>query len=170
MSNQLKNSPKVLGLDISTKTIGWALFDIQQKNLLELTHFTPLLKPEPENKIEALIHKTLLFEQKLVGYKNLGITKVVIEEPLLNSNNTYTVGTLLRYNSMITKSIFDILVLFGGWPKDIDKKMLIWEHVAKQEPQIKWLYTKNNTLKKENFDQADAYTCALGYMRKENIW
>jgi hypothetical protein len=48
--------------------------------------------------------------------------------------------------------------------------MLIWEHVAKQEPQIKWLYTKNNTLKKENFDQADAYTCALGYMRKENIW
>jgi hypothetical protein len=124
---------------------------------------------------------------------------VVIEEPLLNSNNTYTVGTLLRYNSMITKSIFDILglvpeyistydsrkfafpelvrendkgkkVLFGGWPKDIDKKMLIWEHVAKQEPQIKWLYTKNNTLKKENFDQADAYTCALGYMRKENIW
>ena len=199
MSNQLKNSPKVLGLDISTKTIGWALFDIQQKNLLELTHFTPLLKPEPENKIEALIHKTLLFEQKLFGYKNLGITKVVIEEPLLNSNNTYTVGTLLRYNSMITKSIFDILglvpefistydsrkfafpelvrendkgkkVLFGGWPKDIDKKMLIWEHVAKREPQIKWLYTKNNTLKKENFDQADAYTCALGYMRKENIW
>jgi hypothetical protein len=100
---------------------------------------------------------------------------------------------------MITKSIFDILglvpeyistydsrkfafpelvrendkgkkVLFGGYPKDIDKKMLIWEHVAKQEPQIKWLYTKNNTLKKENFDQADAYTCALGYMRKENIW
>jgi len=61
-------------------------------------------------------------------------------------------------------------VLFGGWPKDIDKKMLIWEHVAKREPQIKWLYTKNNTLKKENFDQADAYTCALGYMRKENIW
>jgi hypothetical protein len=135
----------------------------------------------------------------LVGYKNLGITKVVIEEPLLNSNNAYTVGTLLRYNSMITKSIFDILglvpeyistydsrkfafpelvrendkgkkVLFGGWPKDIDKKMLIWEHVAKIEPQIKWLYTKNNTLKKENFDQADAYTCALGYMRKENIW
>ena len=36
MSNQLKNSPKVLGLDISTKTTGWALFDIQQKNLLEL--------------------------------------------------------------------------------------------------------------------------------------
>ena len=30
----LKNSPKVLGLDISTKTIGWALYDIETKNLL----------------------------------------------------------------------------------------------------------------------------------------
>ena len=166
---------------------------------MELTHFTPVLKPEPESKIESLIQKTLLFEEKLKGYQNLGITKVIIEEPLLNSNNAYTVGTLLRYNSMITKSIYDILgiipefistydsrkfafpelvrendkgkkVLFGGYPKDIDKKMLIWELVAKKEPQVKWLYTKNNTLKKENFDQADAYTCALGFLRKENIW
>jgi RNase H-fold protein (predicted Holliday junction resolvase) len=33
MSKQdLKNSPKVLGLDISTKTIGWALFDLSSQN------------------------------------------------------------------------------------------------------------------------------------------
>jgi hypothetical protein len=132
MSNQLKNSPKVLGLDISTKTIGWALFDIQQKNLLELTHFTPLLKPEPENKIEALIHKTLLFEQKLVGYKNLGITKVVIEEPLLNSNNTYTVGTLLRYNSMITKSIFDILGLVPEYISTYDSRKFAFPELVRE--------------------------------------
>ena len=31
-----KTSPKILGLDVSTKTIGWALFDIQNKELLEL--------------------------------------------------------------------------------------------------------------------------------------
>ena len=29
MKKTLKESPKVLGLDVSTKTIGWALFDIQ---------------------------------------------------------------------------------------------------------------------------------------------
>ena len=28
MSIKLKNAPKILGLDISTKTIGWALFDL----------------------------------------------------------------------------------------------------------------------------------------------
>jgi hypothetical protein len=195
----LKNSPKVLGLDVSTRTIGCAIFDIQTKDLLELTHFSPVIKPKPEDKIEELILKVRAFEEKLEGYRNLGITKVVIEEPLLNSNNIWTVGILLRYNSMITKSIYDILgivpcfistynsrkcawpdlvqendkgkkVLFGGLPKDIDKKEIIWKKVSNKEPQITWLYTKNNTLKKECFDMSDAYTCVMGYMKQENIW
>ena len=196
---KLQNSPKVLGLDVSTRTIGCAIFDIQTKDLLELTHFSPVIKPKPEDKIEELILKVRGFEEKLEGYRNLGITKVVIEEPLLNSNNIWTVGTLLRYNSMITKSIYDILgivpcfistynsrkcawpdlvqendkgkkVLFGGLPKDIDKKEIIWKKVSNKEPQITWLYTKNNTLKKECFDMSDAYTCVMGYMKQENIW
>jgi len=195
----LKNSPKVLGLDISTKTIGWSLFDIKTQKLLELTHFSPVIKPKPEDKIEELLAKVDAFEEKLENYKNLGITKVIIEEPLLNSNNVWTVGTLLRYNSMITKSIYDVLgvvpcfistynsrkfawpdlvqendkgkkVLFGGLPKDIDKKEIIWKKVAESEPQIVWLYTRNNTLKKECYDQADSYTCVQGYMKKEGLW
>ena len=92
----LKNSPKVLGLDISTKTIGWALFDIQSEKLLELTHFSPVIKPQPEEKIEELILKVNSFIKKIEDYKNLGITKVVIEEPLLGSNNIHTVGTLMK--------------------------------------------------------------------------
>jgi hypothetical protein len=32
--------------------------------------------------------------------------------------------------------------LFGGMPKDIDKKVVIWELVAKREPQITWQYNK----------------------------
>ena len=199
MRNNLKNTPKVLGLDISTKTIGWSLFDIQTQKLLELTHVSPVIKPKPEDKIEELLAKVDAFEEKLQEYKEIGITKVVIEEPLLNSNNVWTVGTLLRYNSMITKSIYDILgiipsyistynsrkfawpelvqdngkgkkVLFGGLPKDIDKKELIWQKVSEAEPQIVWLYTRNNTLKKECFDQADAYTCVQGYMKQQGLW
>lgn len=199
MGNNLKNTPKVLGLDISTKTIGWSLFDIQTQKLLELTHVSPVIKPKPEDKIEELLAKVDAFEEKLQEYKEIGITKVIIEEPLLNSNNVWTVGTLLRYNSMITKSIYDILgiipnyistynsrkfawpelvqdngkgkkVLFGGLPKDIDKKLLVWEKVSEAEPQIVWLYTRNNTLKKECFDQADAYTCVQGYMRQQGLW
>jgi len=195
----LQNNPKVLGLDISTKTIGWALFDIQSQELLELTHVSPRPKIKTDNKIEELISKSEVFKTKLMDYVNLGITKVVIEEPLLNSNNIYTVQTLLRYNSFVTKVIWDVLgivpefistynsrkyafphllqqndkgkvVLFGGLPKDIDKKQIIWELVAKREPQITWQYTRNNTLKKENFDQTDAYCAVLGYMKSLKIW
>ena len=199
MSKTLKESPKVLGLDVSTKVIGVALFDIDSKSLLELTHVSPRPKPTTDSKIEDLILKSGVFKEKLMNYVGMGITKVIIEEPLLNSNNIWTVGVLMRYNTLICKEIYDVLgvipefistynsrkfafphlvqpndkgkhVLFGGLPKDIDKKMIIWELVAKREPQITWQYTKNNTLKKENFDQTDAYCAALGFMKMKEIW
>ena len=199
MKKTLKESPKVLGLDVSTKTIGWALFDIQSRELLELTHVSPTPKPKEDNKIKELLLKGEIFRTKLLDYKDMGITKVIIEEPLLNSNNVYTVQTLLRFNTLVTKEIYDVLnivpdfistynsrkfafpelvkendkgkfVLFGGLPKDIDKKQIIWDLIAKREPQIQWQYTRNNTLKKENFDQTDAYCCVLGHMNQEKIW
>jgi|TARA_R110000868_G_C10706284_1_gene749554 hypothetical protein len=199
MVKNIKNSPKVLGLDVSTTTIGWALFDIQKQELLELTHISPRPKNAGDSKILELMLKSEIFKTKLMEYKNLGIANVIIEEPLLNSNNVYTVQTLLRFNTLICKEIYDVLgivpefistynsrkfafpelvqpndkgkyVLFGGLPKDADKKHIIWDLVAKKEPQIQWLYTKNNTLKKENFDQTDAYACVLGYMQSKEIW
>ena len=123
----------------------------------------------------------------------------MIEEPLLTSNNVNTVGVLMRFNTLVCKEVFDVLgiipdfistynarkfaypelfqkndkgrdVLFGGYDKNADKKTLIWELVAKKEPQIVWHYSKNNKLKKENFDQTDAYTAVLGYMKMKNIW
>lgn len=194
-----KDSPKVLGLDVSTKVIGVALFDIESKNLLELTHVSPRPKPTTDSKIEELLLKSGVFRNKIETYVGMGITKVIIEEPLLNSNNVWTVGILMRYNTLICKEIYDVLgiipefistynsrkfafphlvqlndkgkhVLFGGFAKDTDKKVIIWELVAKREPQIIWSYTKNNTLKKENYDMSDAYACALGYMKSKEIW
>lgn len=94
MKKSLKESPKILGLDVSTSTIGWALFDIMSKELLELTHISPRPKPKTENKIHELLSKAEIFRTKLLQYKDLGITNVVIEEPLLNSNNVYTISTL----------------------------------------------------------------------------
>jgi len=200
MKNKIDiNSPKVLGLDVSTKTIGIALFDINSEELLELTHLSPVPKSEMKSKIEELIVKSNLFKVKLDEYKDLGITKVVIEEPLLTSNNVNTVGVLMRFNTLVCKEVFDVLglmpefistynarkfaypelfqkndkgreVLFGGYDKTIDKKNVIWELVSKKEPQISWHYSKNNKLKKENFDQTDAYTAVLGYMKMKNIW
>ena len=191
--------PKVLGLDISTKTIGWALFDIEKKELLELTHFSPKITPKIENKIEEMMAKANQFKEKLIDYQKFGITNVIIEEPLISSNNVRTVATLIRYNSFITRVIYEVLgiipefistydsrkfafpdlftenkkgkkVLFGGYSKGCDKKHIIWQKVSDKESHLTWVYTRNNTLKKENYDMSDAYTCVLGQMSKSKIW
>lgn len=190
---KFKNSPKILGLDISTKTTGFALFELNGSTLLELTHFTPKITPRPDDKLEELMKKADAFKSHIENYKDIGIIQVIIEEPLLNSNNIYTVGTLLRYNTMICKIIYDVLgivpnfistynarkfafpdlvgpndkgrnVLFGGYPKDIDKKHVIWEHVNSVCSDVKWLYDKNGKLKKENYDMADSVTTVIGYV------
>jgi hypothetical protein len=205
----------LLSLDVSTSTIGIALFeDKGNKGEIKLLHHvSPKVKPIPNNKMEELFKKVEIFESEfLSNYADFGITKVVIEEPLLQSNNVYTIATLLRFNGMISKSVYDTIgvvpefissydarkyafpelmavrttkkdgtqltekqiskntpVLFGGCPYDIDKKMVIFEKVCELEPQITWLFDKNNKYKKENFDMSDAYTCGLAFFNKLNL-
>jgi hypothetical protein len=100
----------LLALDVSTSTIGIALFeDLGDKGKLKLLHHvSPKVKPKPENKMEELFRKVEIFENEFLShYSDMGITKVVIEEPLLQSNNVYTIATLLRFNGMISKSVYD---------------------------------------------------------------
>lgn len=206
----------LLALDVSTSTIGIALFeDMGTKGKLKLLHHvSPKVKPKPENKMEELFKKVEIFEKEFLShYSDVGITRIVIEEPLLQSNNVYTIATLLRFNGMISKSCYDTIgvvpefissydarkyafpelmdvrrakkdgtplpektiakntpVLFGAYPFDIDKKMVIWDLVSELEPQILWLFDKHNKLKKENYDMTDAYTCGRAYMQKVGLW
>lgn len=102
----------LLALDVSTSTIGIALFeDMGDRGELKLLHHvSPKVKPKPENKMEELFKKVEIFEQEfLKHYSDFGITRVVIEEPLLQSNNVYTIATLLRFNGMISKSVYDTI-------------------------------------------------------------
>ena len=215
MENTKKGGDYLLGLDVSTKTIGIALFEDKgtHGDLKFLKHVTPKVKPVPKSKIEELFKKAAIFEEFLNDYKDAGITKIIIEEPLLRSNNVYTVASLLRFNGIVSRAAYDILgvvpdfissydarafgypefmrkrtlkkngepltdaaikrskpVLFGALPYDIDKKFVVWEKVSQAHPEIEWLYTRVNSLKKENYDMTDAFTCVLGQMHKEGKW
>jgi len=102
----------ILALDVSTSTIGIALFeDLGEKGDLKLLHHvSPKVKPQPENKMEELFKKVEIFQTEFLNkYADFGITRVIIEEPLLQSNNVYTIATLLRFNGMISKSVFDTI-------------------------------------------------------------
>ena len=198
MTKEIEGEYFILGLDVSTKTIGISLFN-NKGQLLELTHISPKIKPVPETKTEELIKKADLFAEFVSKYSKMNIKHVLIEEPLLRSNNVNTVGTLLRFNGMVTKICYDILdvtpeyistyearknafpelmqpgasgkiVLFGAHPKDIDKKRVIWDLVSKREPKINWLLDKKGELKKENYDMSDSYVVALAFAHIKNIF
>ena len=102
----------LLALDVSSSTIGIALFeDMGDHGELKLLHHvSPKVKPQPSSKMEELFRKVEIFEKEfLTHYSDFGITRVVIEEPLLQSNNVYTIATLLRFNGMISKSVYDTI-------------------------------------------------------------
>lgn len=106
------NAKYILGLDVSTKTIGVALFeDLGGKGSLKLLHHvTPKVKPNPKNKMQQLFEKARIFEEEFLNkYSDIGIVRVIIEEPLLRSNNVNTVATLLRFNGMVSRSVYDTL-------------------------------------------------------------
>jgi Holliday junction resolvasome RuvABC endonuclease subunit len=108
----MEDKKLILGLDVSTKTIGISLFEDRgdKGKLLFLKHVTPKVKPKPLSKMEELVRKVEIFETEFLKlYQNFNITKVVIEEPLLRSNNINTVGTLLKFNGMISMSVYRIL-------------------------------------------------------------
>jgi hypothetical protein len=107
-----KETEFLLALDVSTSCIGIAIFeDLGTKGKLKLLHHvSPKVKPKPDNKMEELFKKVEIFEKEFLShYSDVGITKVVIEEPLLQSNNVYTIATLLRFNGMIAKSCYDTI-------------------------------------------------------------
>jgi hypothetical protein len=105
-------SKLILGLDVSTKTIGISVFEDNNGagDLKLLHHVTPKVKPEPESKLAELFEKARIFEKEFLNdYADVGITRVIIEEPLLQSNNVYTIATLLRFNGMIARSVYETI-------------------------------------------------------------
>lgn len=50
-----------------------------------------------------------------------------------------------------------------------EKKLYIWEKVAKLEPQIEWFYTRNDTLKSMCYDMTDSYAVGVAGLKKLGI-
>lgn len=109
----------ILGLDVSTACIGVSVVldkGAGVPEILSITHVSPKISNKIKG-IEGLCLKKKIFQEDfLPGLKNSGITDVIIEEPLLSSNNVNTVATLLRFNGMISDAIYTTL---GITPKFI---------------------------------------------------
>jgi hypothetical protein len=116
----------ILGLDISTTCIGVAIIiddGESAPNIVKLTHVTPKI-PRGVHGIEALFLKKKVFEDMFIStLDEYNITDVIIEEPLLTSNNAVTAGTLIRFNGMISEAIYRKIGVVPHFISSYDSRM-----------------------------------------------
>ena len=117
----------ILGLDISTACIGVSIVKDNgddKPEILYLSHKTPKV-PRKIKGIEALFLRKQIFEDEFINdiAKQYDITDVIIEEPLLSSNNVNTVATLLRFNGMISEAIYRIIGVVPNFISSYDARM-----------------------------------------------
>lgn len=84
----------ILGLDVSTSTVGIALFNLDGK-LLELNHVSPIIKDENKLKHDLLWEKSSLVIEFLVeNYPPEKISEIILETPLISSKQKDTASLL----------------------------------------------------------------------------
>lgn len=118
------NHPILMGLDISTQCIGICLLEddgSEYGKVIELTHISPKVSSKIKG-IEQLFLKKKIFEEFILKYKDFGIDEVIIEEPLMRSNNVLTVSTLLRFNGMVSDCVYNILGIVPNYISSYDAR------------------------------------------------
>lgn len=120
------NKPKlIMGLDISTTCIGVCVLEddgSEYGKILELTHVNPKI-PNRFKGIESLFIKKKIFNNEFLRkWKDVGIDRVIIESPLLRSNNVNTVSTLLQFNGMISDCVYNVLKIIPEYISSYDAR------------------------------------------------
>lgn len=156
----------ILGLDISTACIGVCVVKdngSDKPEILYLGHKTPKISRKIKG-IEALFLRKRIFEDEFIKEiaTSYTITDVVIEEPLLSSNNVNTVATLLRFNGMISEAIYRIIGVVPNFISSYDARMFSFPELVSLRKYNKKgeeypLKHVNDAIKKDNIVLFGAY-------------
>jgi len=181
-----------LSFDISTSCIGVSIFNedkelmnvkaLKMKIIEKTTEDTEILKGDA---FKSFVKELDIFE----------IIDIFVEEPLVKSNNVYTVNKLLKFNGICSYILRDVLGIIPKFmsvdevrrlfcpemaefdakknsyvlkfkSRKIDPKEYIFNKVAKEYDQINWIYNRNKKLKTENFDVTDSIALAKSCFKK----
>ncbi len=124
----------ILGLDVSTACIGVCIIvdhGTDKPVITYLTHKTPKI-PGKVKGFEALYMKKNIFEEEVLRdiARNHTITDVVIEEPLISSNNANTVATLLRFNGMVADAVCRVFGVIPNFISSHDARLYSFPELA----------------------------------------
>ena len=186
-----------VGLDISTKCCGISIFNQDKKLVLLTHVNPKVEKKLFTNDEYILYEKKRVVVNYLDDkFSEYNVKKVFIESPLMASNNQFTIIKLAKFNTLISnylyergyevqhitehearKNFFPEFIIEKkvkgetqrvlSFPKDADKKEIVWNKVATLEPFVDWVRDTKGKLKVENFDMADSYVVAYAGMEKK---
>ncbi|MCD8208165.1 MAG: hypothetical protein LUD72_09545 [Bacteroidales bacterium] len=114
----------ILGLDVSTTCIGISIAQYDGENTKVLYINKVRLKtPKGYKGTDVLFDKTRQFREAFMeAVKDSEITMILLEEPLVRSNNVMTVELLLRFNGMISQMIHDVTGLVPQYISSYDAR------------------------------------------------
>lgn len=102
---------RILGMDISTTCTGVSILDYNDETNEKKIVYIGNVKfkvPKEISSEESLFMKSKQFTNDFIKkYKDIGITDICIESPLVSSNNAKTCLLLGRFNGMLSQSIYE---------------------------------------------------------------
>ena len=177
---------KILGLDISTTTIGVAVAEYTTSTDTGHVILLDYVKPEGVSPL----HKAINANEKLrVMLHGIYIDRIVIERPVImfkGGSSGQTVALLNWFSgamavqlwktfekdpiyvapSTARKAVFGV----GRFPKGTDTKKEVFRRVSQELPGFQWPATPRLTFKPECFDMADAFVISMSVIRDPQLF
>ena len=120
----MNNKKIILGIDASTTCLGTSVVAYDGENTEVLyVHYVKMKSSKKYKGTDVLFYKSKQFKDFFINkIKQWGITDVVIEEPLPNSQNLITVNNLLKFNGMISQSLYESLGVIPQYISSYDAR------------------------------------------------
>jgi len=169
---------KILGLDISSNTIGWSVLKFDGYNIDYIS--SGFIKPLKNNSIIERLFDTKQKISELI--KNISPDFIIIEDLVhfMPKSTANTVIILASFNRMICLLCYELCkklpILYNPISiRHMIKKSAKLDFLPKKQqiPEIisnllkidfPWIYGKNKKIKIESYDIADAIACAYCYI------
>ena len=181
-----------ISFDISTSCIGFSMFN-ENFDLISVKALKLSKIEKTEEDTEIL--KGDGFKKFVSELTNYEIIDIFVEEPLVKSNNVYTVNKLLKFNGICSYILRDVLGIIPKFmsvddvrrifcpemceydvkkdkmvlkfkSRKIEPKIYIFEKISKEYTNISWILDKKGKLKTENFDITDSIALAKASFKK----
>lgn len=147
------------------------LVTLQNSGITDCVIEEPLLSSNNVNTVATLLRFNGMVGEAV--HRILGIVPDFISSHDARLYSFPNLAALRRFNKKGEEYTLDhiqaaikknYLVLFGDYPFDIDKKMVMMNQVQELYPDITWVRNKKGELKKQNFDACDSLVCSLAYI------